>query len=151
MRETREKNNLIIYGIDECNSQDKEERKEKDANVLRDIANKCDINIDNYKITKIIRLGKYDKERNKRPMLIQSDTSQFKIDILKNAHKLKGEDKEFEDIAMCHDMTKTEREEERRLFKEAKKITAENQEKEIYKVRGPPGARRVVKITEEKA
>lgn len=142
------KNNLILYGIEECNSQDTEERKENDANVLREIASKCDIKLENYRINKIVRLGKYDKEKNKRPMLIQCDTPQLKIDILKNAHKLKGEDSEFDDIAMSHDMTKTEREEERRLFSEAKKLTAQTHGKETYKVRGPPGARRVVKITE---
>ena len=43
-------------------------------------------------------------------------------------------------------MTKSEREEEKKLFADAKNLEQKGQGTFIYKVRGPPGARRVVKL-----
>jgi len=57
-RKTR-KNNLIVHGIKESNSQATEERKEYDLQVLKDIASTCEVNIDEFKINKLVRLGKY--------------------------------------------------------------------------------------------
>lgn len=146
------KNNLVLYGIEEKNSENREERIEHDTEIVREIAKECGIELDSYPIGKIVRLGKYSKEKNKRPMLVRCETPNLKIDILRNAHKLKGEEQEkkFKEITLSHDMTKTEREEERKMFVEAKNLTKKSQGKEVYKVRGPPGNRRVVPVNENK-
>ena len=40
---------------------------------MNDIAKQCEVNIEEFRTGKIIRLGKFDKERAKRPLLIQCD------------------------------------------------------------------------------
>ena len=145
MRKTR-KNNLMVHGIKESNSQATEERKEHDLQVLKDIAATCKVNIDEFKTNK---LGKFDKERATRPLLVSSDNPDLKIAILKNAHQLKGEESKFDKITLSHDMTRTERQEDKKLYEEAKEMEIKSKGNVLYKVRGPPGARRIIKLQKE--
>jgi hypothetical protein len=145
VRKTR-KNNLMVHGIKESNSQATEERKEHDLQVLKDIAATCKVNIDEFKTNK---LGKFDKERATRPLLVSSDNPDLKIAILKNAHQLKGEESKFDKITLSHDMTRTERQEDKKLYEEAKEMEIKSKGNVLYKVRGPPGARRIIKLQKE--
>lgn len=140
------KNNLIIYGTKECNSENVEERKDFDLELLTDIAQNCEVDLNTYNIGKLRRIGKFDKDKAHRPLLIQSETPDFKIAVLRNASKLKGTDKKYNTISLSHDMTKSEREEEKKLFAEAKEKEKKSQGKFTFKVRGPPGARRIIRV-----
>jgi hypothetical protein len=53
---------------------------------------------------------------------VSSDNPDLKIAILKNAHKQKGEESKFDKITLSHDMTRTERQEDKKLYKEAKEM-----------------------------
>ena len=75
MRKTR-KNNLIVHGIKESNSQATEERKEHDLQVLKDIAATCKVNIDEFKSNKLVRLGKSLTRKG------QLDQYQYQVIIL---------------------------------------------------------------------
>ena len=75
VRKTR-KNNLIVHGIKESNSQATEERKEHDLQVLKDIAATCKVNIDEFKSNKLVRLGKSLTRKG------QLDQYQYQVIIL---------------------------------------------------------------------
>ncbi|VDI00954.1 Hypothetical predicted protein [Mytilus galloprovincialis] len=124
------KNNLIIYGTKECNSENVEERKDFDLELLTDIAQNCEVDLNTYNIGKLRRIGKFDKDKAHRPLLFQSETP-----VLRNTSKLKGTDKKYNTLSLSHDMTKSEREEEKKLFAEAKEKEKKSQGKFTFKVR----------------
>ena len=63
-----------------------------------------------------------------------------------------GEESAFANISVTHDMTKTERDQNRAKISEAKKKTEDDKSgKYMYIVRGPPWARKVVRIQKEEA
>ena len=46
-------------------------------------------------------------------------------------------------------MTRTERQEDKKLYKEAKEMEKKSKGHFLCKVRGPPGARRIIKVQNE--
>ncbi|CAC5409338.1 unnamed protein product [Mytilus coruscus] len=68
-RKTRE-NNLIIFGINENESEVTQERKDHDVENIIQLFTDAKITLDIENIRKTQRLGKYDKEKNNRPLLV---------------------------------------------------------------------------------
>jgi len=62
MIEKNRRNNLIIHGTEECISENKQERIHHDQELVNDIAKQGEVNIEEFRIGKIIRLGKFDKK-----------------------------------------------------------------------------------------
>jgi len=146
-RKNRE-NNLVIYGIPELDSRSKDERKNHDNAKTLEVLKTCEPNIQPEEIKRTIRLGKYDKEKTNRPVLVTLQDSERKRKIFKGANALK-ETEELEDVRLANDLTQAERENEKTLFEKAKEMEKNCEEGYIYKVRGPPWARRISKTRPE--
>ncbi|KAG1701354.1 Ribosome biogenesis protein bop1-B [Nymphon striatum] len=151
-RKTRE-NNIVIYGIKEAQSDVIEERKRKDTDVVIDILKTCKLKADESSISKVIRLGA-NKNREStpeegkhggRPILVTLKNGSMKIDLFKNIRYFNTADA-YKLVRIANDLTKNERENERRLREEAKKMESSASGEFRYRVRGPPWARKVVKV-----
>lgn len=79
---TNRKNNIIIHGIKET-----ENNYTGLFNIIIDIFNKANVDIVNYDINRMYRLGKPNTD-NVRPILISLTTFNKKIEILKNKSKM---------------------------------------------------------------
>jgi len=67
--------------------------------------------------------------------------------IMESLYKLKHAESKFKGIIIAHDMTRTEREECKKLVAEAKTLGAQDNSGEyLYRVRGIPGKMRIIKI-----
>ena len=60
---------------------------------------------------------------------------------------LKNAEEPYSRISISHDMTKEEREQNKKLLTEAKKLQDEDQGNWTYKVRGPPWDLKIVKLS----
>ncbi|VDI18485.1 Hypothetical predicted protein [Mytilus galloprovincialis] len=143
-RKTRE-NNLIIFGITENESENKQERIEHDVENIVQLFKDAKITLDIENIRKTQRLGKYDKEKTNRPLLVHLKSIDSKLTLFRNMHYIRSYPK-YQKVNVSNDLTKSEREEEKRLWAEAKKLQENNSGDFLFKVRGPPWARKVVKI-----
>lgn len=54
-------------------------------------------------------------------MLVTNDKLNFKITLFRNAQMLKPNSEKYQNITMSHDMIKSEREEGKKMYAEAKK------------------------------
>jgi len=140
--------NIIIYGQEECNSADRETRAKHDQKIAIEVSEACSTTITEEDIVKTMRLGKFDKEKEEstRPLLIQFKDKETKSKIFKNIKKLRTIQK-FEETSISNDLTVAERENEKVLKGKAKDLTEAEQSGDfVYRVRGPPWARRIVKL-----
>lgn len=143
-RKSRE-NNIIIKGFPECDSENSEERKTYERNFVQELGKACNTNIEDKNIKIARRIGKYDKENQKRPLLVIFRENDTKRCLFKNINKINKNEK-YTNIRVCNDLTKEERENERKLWELAKDLREQDTSGDFtYKVRGPPWARRVVK------
>jgi len=141
--------NLVIYGVDELDSQSREERTDHDTEKTLEVLNSCKTPIQAKELTKIIRLGRFDKEKEEsRPILVTLKEPEKKANIFKGAVHLKETEK-WKDVKLSNDLTKTERENEKALFSKAKDMEKNCKAGCKYKVRGPPWARRIAKMQPE--
>ena len=147
----REKN-IIIYGISETNDKIPAVRKESDTRYVEQLTNFLDINCEGYE--NVIRLGKSEEKTEKpRPLKVTFKTTDDKKCFMKNLSKLKGidENSPFTKLGVTHDMTKSEREANKAILNETKEKNDNNpSRKYMFLVRGPPWARKVVKVSKQK-
>ena len=92
-------------------------------------------------------MGKLNNEKRDRPLLVTMSSVESNLVLFKNIYCIR-ELTEYEKVNVSNDLIKAEREKEKQLWHEAKK---QQQLKDksgdfIYKVRGPPRARRVTKL-----
>lgn len=152
-RKSREQN-IVLYGIPESNSTSREDRIKHDTEQVNIILDRCNAKGGEADIAKVTRLGKYNTEKAQeqqkhRPLLVSLDKMDTKKALFKNIRKL-GEHEEHKMVKISNDLTKTEREQEKKLWEEAKQKRDQNTSGEFtYKVRGPPWARKVVKLKKE--
>lgn len=139
--------NLVLYNLKEPNvNNDRAKRENADRDAMIDIASNA-LGIKNMKkeeMTRVTRLGTTIPEDRPRPLLIELTTDARKNQIFSNLTKLPGTD--YNHLSFTSDMTKLEREQQRKLVVEAKRMEAEDGEKNRYRVRGPPWDMRVVRI-----
>ncbi len=144
-RKARE-NNMIIFGIEESKSNLKTEKNQHDLNKINELYTDAKINLEMGNITKIDRIGKTQSEGKCRPIRVIFESIDPKLALFKNMHYIKSSPK-YEKVGVANDLTKTERENEKRLWNEAQKLQKGAKGKDfLYKVRGPPWARKVVEI-----
>jgi len=143
-RKNREAN-IVIYGVQECESSSRDSRMQHDIEHVVEITEVCDAKVDESDISRVFRLGKYDKEKTtQRPLLVKFKKTESKTKIFKGIKKTSGDEK-FKDIRVANDLTKTERENDRKMHDQAKDMS-KNSGDYTYRVRGPPWARRIAKI-----
>lgn len=144
-RKSRE-NNLIIFGFYENQSEVRQERIDHDIQQVKELYKACKIQLDTTSIKKTGRLGKFNNEKRDRPLLVTLSSVESKLVLFKNIHRIR-ELTEYEKVNVSNDLTKAEREKEKQLWQEAKKLQLNDKSGDfIYKVRGPPWTRRVTKL-----
>ena len=101
----------------------------------------------------VVRIGKRVENADKpRPMKVTINDIETKKKLMKNLTKLKNveETSEFANISVAHDMTKSERDLNKAKIAEAKAKTENDKSgKYMFIVRGPPWARKIVRIPKE--
>lgn len=140
-RKSREKN-IIVFGLDEIKSEDRNVRLEYDIGAVVNILTACEVKCDKNIIAHIKRLGAYDNSK-KRPVLVVFKDMVTKSNLFKNIGKLQSKP-EMKSVIIANDLTLTQRKQEQELLREAKNKTDSGLGK--FKVRGPPWARRVMQI-----
>jgi hypothetical protein len=143
LRKAKE-NNIVIHGFSEIDSKIGEDRKAHDTEKVRNLFNVCKVDKDLFKPSKIIRLGRFDKEKPARPILVQFETRDVKRQLFRNI-KILREDESYKDIRVKNDMTRAEREEEFKLRQEARRLSEQDSGEHRFLVRGPPWGRKIVK------
>ena len=88
--------NLVIYGVKESDSEIHEDGIYYDTQKVREIGAKCDVILRTEDIGKTVRLGKFDKDKRKRPILVSLKTLEQKRNILRGARNLKDGDSNSE-------------------------------------------------------
>ena len=144
-REDR-RNNVILYKVPECPPGSYEAVVKHDSDFFLSL---CDtvfgLDISREDIKKVYRIGK--RGATARPLLIQLSSGMLKNNIMETTFKLQKASEEFKPIVISHDMTKLEREKCKELVAEAKELEAQDASGEfIFRVRGPPGNMKVVKL-----
>ena len=142
-RKARE-NNIIIYDSQELKSKSKDNRKAHATEIVKQIFTEWDIEVDDDNLTKVVRIGKFDSNKKKRPILVTINSSDKKKEWFKNISKLRESENEIvNELKLSNDLTKEDRKNELKLYQEAKDLSAMNDK---YKVKGQPWARRIVKV-----
>ena len=137
--------NMIIYGIKESDSDDKETRRNYDREHVERVAETCDVSLEEDSITKILRLGKFNSEKKNRPLLVSFSHPGKKVEFFKGGSNLR-DNARFKDVRLANDLTRTEREMEKNLYAKARDLTEKSSGEFRFRVRGPPWARKVVKV-----
>ncbi|KAK3104618.1 hypothetical protein FSP39_006297 [Pinctada imbricata] len=143
-RKQRE-NNIVIHGIEEAVSENASERVKHDKERIMEILNTCIGKTDDKQVVKVKRLGKYKPENPKRPLLATLPDTDTKKMLFQNIRKLATEGEKYKDVRISNDFTQAERDQERKLVSEMKELQ-KNSGEFLYRIRGPPWARRIVKL-----
>ncbi len=152
----KRKTNIIILGVEETESIQKDECIQNDTERITKISKEVlKVSISSSDVKDIRRLGPPRQElheidengtkRRPRAILMQLNSADKKEEIMRNAPKLRFST--YKDIAFRHDQTKLEREEFNKLRTKAQELEEKEQSgKHIYRVRGPPGNKRILRI-----
>ena len=115
------KNNIILYRVDESDSDDTAVRIQHDTtfvhNLLREV---LEINVNSDDIGKIIRLGKRSDDGRNRPVLIGLKTDELKNRVMNNLGKLKNANEVYKKVSVAHDLSPAQRESVRNAVEEKK-------------------------------
>lgn len=142
-REDR-KNNVIIFNLEE-------EGKEKADDLNKKVEELFESMEFDKKSVKVERIGKDidRKDRNRkyaRPVKVNFNNSWDKRLFMSKLKNLKDQER-WANTRVSHDMGMEDREESRRLLKEAYELNLINKDKRVvFRVRGPPWAMEIVKI-----
>ena len=98
------RNNMVIFGIKECEEMSGKEKQEVDLKEVQKILKDCcEVELKQDNVAKVIRMGKYT-EGKKRPIIIMIGTEEKKKEIFKNLHKLR---RSADNITITHDLKST--------------------------------------------
>ena len=90
-------NNMVVFGIQENKSENREERDEQDKNIILTLYKDCKIQLDPENIKKVRRLGRYNREQPFRPMMVTFNSIEPKLTLFKNIHYIRKV-KKYEEI-----------------------------------------------------
>ncbi len=138
--------NVIIFNLAEGPGQDNQDKVKHDKEEVKEIGKICQASIKKDDITMAKRLGKKTDGSNPRPLLITLSNDEKKKALFMNLKKLQTAPDKYKKISVRHDLTPKQQEDEKALREEAKKMEAELSGKEKCLVRGPPWARKIVKV-----
>ena len=148
--------NVVIYGFKERTEEEADRRMEAERNLVREMAEKVGVDLSLEEIEVKFRAGKKPEEAaaRPRPLIVKIRCEEKREKLRKNA-RLLSRSEEWKTVFVSEDLTWRQREEarkqEKELREEADRRTeaAKNEGKaERYRVVGPRGKRRVVKVEE---
>ena len=139
------RNNVILYKVPECRPGNYEEVLKHDSEYFMEMSEEVfGLDVTREDLKKVYRIGKRGPEV--RPLLIQLSSSMLKNHVMETSFRLSKSEK-FRHVVISHDMTEQEREQCKRLVVEAKdRESREGSGEFIYRVRGQPGAMKIVKL-----
>jgi hypothetical protein len=144
-RDEREKN-IIVFGVEDKDK--KVESPEEDKAFFKTMCLSA-LELDEAPEVKIIRI-KDSNPNHTRPIKVTFDSIWNKRKFLSSLFRLKGLDK-YRNVRVAHDMCIADREENRKLLQEAYKKNQEEKPTSFkYKVRGPPWAMKIIKVSLQK-
>ena len=143
-KESRRRN-IIIYRMPESKAKDVVNKQKDEKKIFRKLMNDVlKINCNENDIIRTFKFGEKEEGKDK-PLLIEFKSMSLKNQMMESLYKLAKASDVFKNLSISHDMTKAERNEQKKLVNEAK--DKENNDGEFrFKVRGFPGAMRIVKI-----
>ena len=155
-REAR-KDNIIIFQLPEPDDSVTvgSVRKEKDGEALADVLLDIGVAVDIKDDIKFwVRTGDKKEGQNKpRPLLIGFRDENKKKEVFNKARNLAKSNK-YKNISIAHDLTKKQREEDDELRRTAEKrnqeMDEEDQENYEWRVLGPKGQRKLLRMRKEK-
>ena len=137
--------NVILYRIPESDEVLAEDRNKHDKSVCEQFFHAFNVGFDRDDIRRVQRLGKRN-DNYPRPILVQLGSRHIKNMIMESLYKIKSMDARLRNVIVAHNLTKKQREECKALVEEAKAKTEQESGDFIYRVRGPPGLMRMVKV-----
>jgi hypothetical protein len=140
--------NIVVYGIAESDSPQVEERRNDDTTNILSVFKTMKLSIKAEDIKFISRLGEKVKEGETRPLLIGFKDQDTRDSILQNVRKLANTS--HSKVSIVPDLTLKQRQEDKRLLGEKEqrneKLPEEDAKKWEWKLVGPAGERRLVKV-----
>ena len=126
----------------------KAERTEADIQFMIDMTKAIGVKLARPDFQDAIRLGKKVEEKD-RPLLVTMVTEESKSNIFRNIGKMANT--KFKDVSINHDMTKMEREQNKKMVASAKEMESKDASGLWhYRVRGPPWDRKIIKLPKTK-
>ena len=136
---------IIIYKVEESKKENADERKKEEEDIVDRLCNEG-ARVQGCKVTKMFRLGKYDKDKNQpRPLKVTFEMKEQQQKLLANLRNLKEADEDLKRLSISPDLTKEARAEIKIKVEEAKELT-KNSKDSVFKVRGNSGHLRLVEI-----
>ena len=140
-RDERE-NNVIIFNSKE--KEDNTKQQEEDVSFFTSICNT--LGIQDTPEVKLIRIGE-KKPKHPRPIKAEFTNNWDKRKFLSKLYKLKNLET-YSNIRIAHDMSNEDREENKRLLDQAYQMNLKEKPTTFrYKVRGPPWAMKITKVS----
>ncbi|KAK4319993.1 hypothetical protein Pmani_009115 [Petrolisthes manimaculis] len=115
-KEEREKrkNNLILFNVPESNKEEGKDREKEDVEVCEDLFSR-NLQVESFRIEKVIRLGKKTQGRH-RPTMVKMEEEKTKWHIVAQGKKLRDSTNAvIQKIGIAPDLTREQREEQKRL------------------------------------
>ena len=139
------KPNLILFKVKEPQTNLVEDMKRQDTEKFIEICGNMDIDLTKEKIRDCFRLGKKKTDGTDRPLIITLSDHTIKNGIFKNSARLA--EGEFKDVSINNDLTKIQREQNKKMKEEARDMTKnEKSGNYVYRVVGPPWARKIKRV-----
>ena len=119
-----EATSVIVHGVAESDATDTDQRETEDIDVIAAMMHEIDS--DNVKVSKIVRLGKKptatassDNTQKPRPIKLVLESEEQKIQVLKNAKNLRlAKEGGWETVFIHQDLTPKQRETRKQLLQE---------------------------------
>ena len=113
---------------------------------VNDIIELCDASLGPELYSNVARLGR--KQENKiKPIRISFKNMDGNTNFFRNLGKLKYErNTDYKEILVAHDLTILERQQEKKLYEEVKRLSEESGGKDKFRTRGSPWDRIIVKV-----
>ncbi|KAK3869368.1 hypothetical protein Pcinc_007875 [Petrolisthes cinctipes] len=112
------KKNIVLYNVPESKQQRLQEKTDEDILKCRDLFENS-LKVKQFKIERVLRLGRPREDERNRPILVQLRDENEKWSIINNARNMKYEtDPEKKKIGISKDLTKEERDAEKRVREE---------------------------------
>ena len=142
-REQRVKN-IIIFKVTES-----EETSDSDIvdHISAHTTGRINIPCTTKRLGRIVENQDDTDTQRSRPLLVSFENEQDKIDVIRNAYKMRDAEEPYNNMSIAQDMSPEERKQNRELKETAKARNQANQNtNDLYVVRGLPWDRKVVKV-----
>lgn len=150
---SRREKNIMIHGVTESQDKTPAVRKRADTLFVSELARYLDSESELEGMENVVRIGKKKEDAVRpRPIKVTLNSVDNKKRLMKNLVKLKeaNDSSPYYKISVTHDMTQAEREQNKAKLMEARDKTVNDKSGNYtFIVRGPPWARRIVRVPKE--